>query len=229
MPTPSYNAESEQADSRIRLSDFGRENDKSVTMVSTARDAGNSPTTILRKGLVVGRLSTGKFIQASDGSVVASTAPTIQCATAGTYNFTGGKALTLEVNGHTETVNMVSHSACTNSGAVSQINAGTNLVSAAAYTTSLVQIHVKEAGANQFLKCGGSAAALMSFAAAAVYGTDGEYGIMTDGVDLKAHDATSASDRFAIIGRTGLWDESTLHSMTADAKMCLLKQGAIFR
>lgn len=55
---------------RIRLSNWGRELDTTVLLASTARDP-NSPlrTTILRAGLVLGRITaSGKYAQYNDGA-----------------------------------------------------------------------------------------------------------------------------------------------------------------
>jgi hypothetical protein len=45
-----------------------------VTLDSTTRDDGNTPTSQLRKGLIVAQLASGKFIDAADGSAPANVA-----------------------------------------------------------------------------------------------------------------------------------------------------------
>src|SRR5512137_1267458 len=62
--------------SEIRFTDHGRESVAAILIASTARDAGNTPTTTLRKGLVLGRVTaSGKYKEydadAQDGTEVA--------------------------------------------------------------------------------------------------------------------------------------------------------------
>lgn len=62
--------------SEIRFTDHGRESTVAIVLDSTARDSANSPTTTLRKGLVLGKITaTGKYMEydpsASDGTEAA--------------------------------------------------------------------------------------------------------------------------------------------------------------
>ena len=62
--------------SEIRFTDHGRESTVAIVLDSTALDSGNSPTTTLRKGLVLGKVTaTGEYKQydpsASDGTSTA--------------------------------------------------------------------------------------------------------------------------------------------------------------
>lgn len=62
--------------SEIRFTDHGRESTVAVVLDSTARDSANTPTTTLRKGLVLGKVTaTGKYKEydpsASDGTETA--------------------------------------------------------------------------------------------------------------------------------------------------------------
>jgi hypothetical protein len=62
--------------SEIRFTDHGRESAVGIVLDSAARDSGNSPTTTLRKGLVLGKVdATGKYKEydpsASDGTETA--------------------------------------------------------------------------------------------------------------------------------------------------------------
>ena len=62
--------------SEIRFTDHGRESLIGIVLDSTARDDGNSPTTTLRKGLILGKVTaTGEFKEydpsASDGTETA--------------------------------------------------------------------------------------------------------------------------------------------------------------
>ena len=62
--------------SEIRFTDHGRESTAAVVLDATARDSGNTPTTTLRKGLVLGEVTaTGKYKEydagASDGTETA--------------------------------------------------------------------------------------------------------------------------------------------------------------
>lgn len=62
--------------SEIRFTDHGRESNVAIVIDSTARDADNTPTTTLRKGLVLGKVTaTGKYKEydsgASDGTETA--------------------------------------------------------------------------------------------------------------------------------------------------------------
>ncbi len=59
----------ENEPTEYRLSDHGRDTDIGITIDSSARDSGNTPTTTLRKGLVVGKITaTGKYAQYDDGA-----------------------------------------------------------------------------------------------------------------------------------------------------------------
>jgi len=62
--------------SEIRFTDHGRESNAAIVIDSTARDADNTPTTTLRKGLVLGKVTaTGKYkeydSEADDGTETA--------------------------------------------------------------------------------------------------------------------------------------------------------------
>ena len=66
----------ENEPTEFRLSEHGRDTDIGITIDKDARDAGNTPTTTLRKGLVLGKITaSGKYAQyddaASDGTQVA--------------------------------------------------------------------------------------------------------------------------------------------------------------
>jgi len=53
----------------FRLSDHGRDTDVGITIDKTAEDSGSTPTTTLRKGLVLGKITaTGKYAQYDDGA-----------------------------------------------------------------------------------------------------------------------------------------------------------------
>ena len=67
----------ENQPTEFRLSDHGRDADVGITIDQGARDAGNTPQTTLRKGLILGKVTaTGKYAQyddlASDGTEVAA-------------------------------------------------------------------------------------------------------------------------------------------------------------
>jgi hypothetical protein len=71
-----YGTLREDRPTEFRLSDHGQDTDIGITIDKTARDAGNTPTTTLRKGLVIGKITaTGKYAQyndaANDGTQVA--------------------------------------------------------------------------------------------------------------------------------------------------------------
>lgn len=77
MPIPGMGLSETNTPTLFRLSNHGRETDVGITIVSTARDSGNSPTTKLRAGLVLGKITSGgKYKQydpsASDGSETAA-------------------------------------------------------------------------------------------------------------------------------------------------------------
>ncbi len=62
--------------SEIRFTDHGRESTVGIVVDSTARDSANTPTTTLRKGLVLGKVTaTDKYMEydsgASDGTETA--------------------------------------------------------------------------------------------------------------------------------------------------------------
>lgn len=77
MPSgPSYQSAVTSGFNSWRLSNFGMETDITVTIDSSARDSGATPTTKLRAGLVLGKITaSGKYKEydnaASDGSQTA--------------------------------------------------------------------------------------------------------------------------------------------------------------
>jgi len=76
MAIPGFGADSSNTPSEFRLSMHGVDTDVGVTLVSSAVDAGNTPTTTLRKGLVLGKVTaSGKYKEydpsAADGSETA--------------------------------------------------------------------------------------------------------------------------------------------------------------
>ena len=71
-----YGTLREDRPTEFRLSDHGTDTDLGITIDKAARDASNTPTTTLRKGLVMGKITaTGKYAQyddaAQDGTQVA--------------------------------------------------------------------------------------------------------------------------------------------------------------
>ena len=77
MAIPGFGAGSSTSPSEFRLSLHGVDTDVGITLASSAVDAGNTPTTTLRKGLVLGKITaTGKYKEydpsASDGSETAA-------------------------------------------------------------------------------------------------------------------------------------------------------------
>ena len=67
----------ENEPTEFRLSDHGRDTDIGITIDKDAVDAGSTPTTTLRKGLVLGKITaSGKYAQyddnASDGTETAA-------------------------------------------------------------------------------------------------------------------------------------------------------------
>jgi hypothetical protein len=64
-----YGTLREDRPTEFRLSDHGLDADVGITIDKTARDASNTPTTTLRKGLVMGKITaTGKYVQYSDAA-----------------------------------------------------------------------------------------------------------------------------------------------------------------
>lgn len=238
---PLHKRAAEISDRLVRLSDFGRENDKAITILSTATDPGNSTTTILRKGLVMGRLSTGKWDACSDGSIVVSTHATVTNTGQATYDLTGGKTLTLDVDGlpvTLTTTGLISTSASAtvascvavfNALALSQGGAAANLSFSASGSSFIVITHRIQGMHRYFRVTGGTGNTSFVFATTKNHGTDGQYGILTDSVNMKYKDLAAVADQFGNIGTTGFWDESELLSMTSDAKTVLIRNGAVFR
>ena len=77
MAIPGFGASAANSPSEFRLSLHGLDTDVGVTIVSSAVDADNTPTTTLRKGLVLGKVAgSGKYKQydpsAQDGSETAA-------------------------------------------------------------------------------------------------------------------------------------------------------------
>ena len=77
MAVPGIGAGSSNSPSEFRLSLHGIDTDVGITIDAAAVDAGNTPTTTLRKGLVLGKVTaTGKYKQydpnATDGTETAA-------------------------------------------------------------------------------------------------------------------------------------------------------------
>ena len=77
MAIPGFGAGSSASPTEFRLSLHGLDTDVGVTIAAAAVDAGNTPTTTLRKGLVLGKVTaTGKYKEydpsASDGTETAA-------------------------------------------------------------------------------------------------------------------------------------------------------------
>ncbi len=77
MAIPGMGQSLSNSPSEFRLSAHGEETDVGITIVASAVDAGNTPTTTLRKGLVLGKITaSGKYKEydpsASDGSETAA-------------------------------------------------------------------------------------------------------------------------------------------------------------
>lgn len=238
---PGQSAEISKTDKVVRVGDYGADRDISVSINSGAADSGNSPTTVLRKGLVVGKLSGGTWKEAQDASVVGPTGANITC-TAGTWNLSNaaGISLSILVNGVRVIASLTNGmftkpSEATAAELVAALNNISYVEPDDLYTASTdggaVKLTANAVGTGTLIqgRAGGANAILGFSATGAANGTWGEYGVLLDAHNTKDQNDTAVTAP-AVIAQVGKFDESNLiaASLVPNARRALIANGSRF-
>lgn len=198
---------------------------EAVTLNSATVDSGNTPTTQLRKGLVVGERSDGAFIDAEDATVVGNTAASITSAEAVDSDWVS-KTLTASIPSEGLTVTVTAGgSDDTAAKYVTLLMADTNFAAnflAVALGSSLV-ITARRKG----IRIEVSSNLSTAFAAnASSTGTMTKYGILAASIPSMLGIADAATDHNAsIITANAIVREANLLNLTAEARQYFAAKG----
>lgn len=199
---------------------------KAVTLDSTTVDSGSTPTTRLRPGLVVGKGTGSKWYDAGDSAVTAGTRASVT-GTGATY--AGAETITLSFKGG-PTISVTTATASTTAtGVVNNLNADAEFsaVLYAEVSGSNVKISSVEPGADQFFEVL-TAPAGWGLATGVNKGTSGEFGVLTNYVDMLGPDGAVANMIGVQVAQRGRFDETYLIGITSDAREYLLNRGSHF-
>ena len=207
-----------------------------VTILSTTVDSGSTPTTILRPGNVLGKISTGKYTEANDSQITESTIGSITgTVTDASSNAGFGKTLKWTYrDGVEQTITMGSTTASHDANAeiVVILNADADFSAdlIADESGNFVRIRTKRGGSLEYFKItDGTLNAVLGFTDnTEVYGTDGDYVVTDDYVDMRDADGTASDQQGVTAVRRGHFDESNLINLTQDARRVLTQRGSIF-
>lgn len=207
-----------------------------ITILSTTVDSGSSPTTILRPGNVLCKISTGKYTEANDSQVTESAQASVTGTVSDSSSAAGfGKTFIWQYkDGPAQTVTMGSTTADNddNSEIIANLNAdpdfSADLIAEA--SGNYVKISARRAGSTEYFKIGaGTLNAVLGFTDnTEVYGTDGDYVVVPDYVDMLDGAGTAADQHGVHAVRRGHFDESNLINLTQDARRILTQRGSIF-
>jgi hypothetical protein len=233
---PGQSLDAENSVPIVRVGAWGYDRDLGVTIDAAAVDAGATPNTSLRKGLVVGANSAGKFLEAVNAAVVGPTAHS-EDSVAETFDMSGDPTLTLEVDGESVVVQFADAdfsvpTAATAAEVVAVLidpaKGGRPDLYLAEDVSGVVRITANAKGSGHTLRItGGAANTALQFGTVGGTGTDGDFGILKF-----AHDtldkSNTAVDALNDIMRAGEMDESLCIGLTADAKKALQSTGCVF-
>lgn len=207
------------------MSDWGRELDETVTIDGAARDSGSTPTTRLRGGLVLGRTSSGKYIQSTSGSVVAGVPAYADSAEAPDGDWTT-ETFTITLDG-VVIVNAYPMTGNNLSTVIAELNAlaaFAGILTAKAQTT-LLRIQCDLPGNHHLLVVSSLESA---FGASGTEGTGSEakYRILKETVNVVNPLDGTDKDRSVSVTRVGELDETYLYLMSDDARRVLVAEGS---
>lgn len=237
--TPGYSTTSVERPSVYRINERGIEDKMGVTIRAASRDSGNTTTTTLRKGLVLGRTATGTWMEAANANVVKSAGAFVRAQATAPYKISGGATLLLYVNGIRLSIAIPALASGTIASAVNIVNSQINILqqtalAKASASGNFLVIRTKAKGSNQYISVGGSQlqsaanSKFFKFQSGTKYGTDGAYGILVDAVSVLNETGTS-QNVFADVDTNGVFDSTYVYGITGDAKKVLMQNGSVLR
>lgn len=208
-----------------------------VLVKSTVTDSGNTAmrTTILRPGTVlVKKTSDGLYYSAlfSDSNGAdRSAAASVSSATGITASW-ASTTQTFVVNGGASTAVSMAAGDDTNAEVVTALNASALFQAAglvADVSASAVRVRTVQGGAHMSFVWTSSYADTFGsgVASAEGYGTDADYRVVEDYVDMLDEGAV-AGNSVAKTSMSGFYDESQLLNLSGDARAVLTRRGSIF-
>ena len=199
---------------------------KSVTVDSTTVDSANSPTTLLRPGLVVGIGTGNVFYDASDSASTkglpathTGSGTTFPASSAFVFALQGGANITItgasSDNTVAEYVTLLNANEQFNSTLIA-VASGSNIKISSVLNGPLAQFTIVSAPSGWGLT------------AATYTGSAGEYGVLEDYVDMLDGSGVASDMINVTIAQRGRFDESQLLDLTDDARTFLLSRGSTF-
>ena len=207
-----------------------------ATVLSTTVDSGSSPTTIIRPGNVLAKISTGKYTEANDSQVTESAKASVT-GTVTDASSAAGFSKTFKWkyrDGEEQTVTMGSTTAeyDDNSEIIAALNADADFSAdlLAAASGNFVVITSKRGGSLEYFKItDGTLNAVLGFVDNTEHaGSDGDYVVVTDYADMLDGAGVAADQHGVTCVRRGHFDESNLINLTKDARRVLTQRGSIF-
>lgn len=199
------------------------------TIKSTVVDSGSSPATLLRPGLVlVKKTSDSLYYLGDDAAADRSAAPSMT----GAGHVDGNGAISVIGNHGTISVT-------TTTGAGTVANHVTDLNADAAFKAHYVasssggqlKILARGTGAEEWFYIDAASLATSGLAlgeANAVKGTDADYRVLEDYVDMLDQTGTAADSVASSNSTVGFYKEANLVKLTADGRATLVRRGSQF-
>ena len=220
----------EQVRVQVRLTGFGADVAKAITVDSGNTDAGATPTNWIRPGAVLGLVtSTGRYVEANDSAGDRCTPATI--TSSGNTDTADG---TVKLVGNHGTITVtISTGSGTEADVATDLNA--NAIFAAHYVATSaageVTIASLNVGAEEWFYIHTDTTASVGFAEGpdnGVKGADADYVVCDETVDLKDRNGV-ACHAYAVGFVRGVFKESNLRQLTKEARAVLIRNGSIFK
>jgi len=214
---------------KIRLSDLGVEADASAILESANTDANNTPTWRFREGnVVVKRTSTGQYVEANDSNGDRNTQAYVLSIEDVDSDW-ASSTITVKVNGFQITAVALASTDDTAAEVAAALNADTDFAAHcnAEVSGSKVNIETLHGGADMHIEVTSDLATAFGTTLNKGYGTDADYRVTLQAVDLKDESDTAIAGHVRT-ARIGHFDESNLINLTAEARVVLSRRGSIF-
>ena len=206
---------------------------KDVTLNSATVDSGNTPTTILRKGLVVGLETSAKtWIDASDALVNANLGATVSSLEAPDADWQSITITSTQSGGGHYSQVALGAADDTIAEVVIAMDADANQNLFYSHADSgagdLLNITTLETGGDAYISVTSSLATAFAAAGTTAFGSWGQFGIVDEVIDMLGIDGSVEAKHVNIITGNCVVDESKLTSLTDDAKRALAANGVVF-
>lgn len=199
---------------------------KEVTLDAATVDSGNSPTTILRRGLVLAKTSGGDWIDAADATANENEAATVDSLEPPDSDWTG-KILTFILNDE-ESFTVTLGTITDLNSAIADLNADlafyANFIAEDDGSGNL-RVKTRRKGADQYLSVAANLSTAYGGVAVTDRGSYGEFGVLEEPVDMLDISGAAAAKNGLVVTHNATVDENRLTSLTEGARVALAANG----